>query len=526
MRAERRRQIEAQMENERAAYKARRKHTGFFRFIALIFILTGAAFFYFIFKLDVLPMKYLIPAAVVVGLITLFNVPALLSSRGRKGRKVSATVITLLCSVVFCFGIYYLANTYGFLNHITHEEVPTEDFYVLVRADQMPEIDEKATDEERAEIAKAYLDDTVVGAYSTKDQTYAEARVLLKEVANVEFQFDETVQDTVNGLYDWTHDAILIPVVSYEAMKGDGGVGIQYDTGILYTVKVPVPENEGETSSVDVTKTTYNVFISGVDADGFRSDVNILATVNPTTHEVLLTSIPRDSYVILPDKYYDSGNPGYDKLTHAGVYGIDELTATIEETFGIDVDYSMTVNYNVVQHLVDAIGGIDVESEFEFTFGEPPYCHFVKGWNHMDGVAALQFARERNAFVDGDMQRNKDQQLVMEAIIKKLTTEKAILSNYKAILDAVGEDLKTDMPAEAITEIIKAQLATMPHWTINKYSVEGDVGYDRCFALGGGYASVVYLNDDDINAAIEEIARVTLGEPKMEDAAEADGGQG
>ena len=149
MRAERRRQIEAQMVNERAAYKARKKHAGFFRFIALIFLITGAAFFFFLFKLDVLPMKYLIPAAVVAGLVTLFNVPALLSSRGRKGRKISATIITLLCSVVFCFGIYYLANAYGFLNHITHEDIPTEDFYVLVRAEQMPAIDEKATDEER-----------------------------------------------------------------------------------------------------------------------------------------------------------------------------------------------------------------------------------------------------------------------------------------------------------------------------------------------------------------------------------------
>ncbi len=523
MRAERRREIEARMENERAANKARRKHSGFFRLIALIFILTGGAFFYFIFKLDILPMKYLIPAVAVAALITIFNVPALLSSRGRKGRKTSATIITLLCSVVFCFGIYYLGTTYGFLSNITHEEIPTEDFYVLVRADQMPEFDEKAKDEEIEAQVKEILDGTTVGAYRSNDQVYAEARVLLEGLADVEFEFDDTVQDTVGALLDWNHDSILLPVATYEAMKGDGG--IQTTTGILYTVKVPMPAREEGATGVNVNKEPFNVFISGVDADGYRSDVNIIATVNPVSHEVLLTSIPRDSYVILPDMTYNNGDPGYDKLTHAGVYGIDELTATIEETFGIDVHYNMTVNYNVVEHLVDAIGGIDVESEFEFTFGEPPYCHFSKGWNHMNGVAALQFARERNAFIDGDMQRNKNQQLVMEAIIKKLTSEKTILSNYKAILDAVGEDLKTSMSSEEITELIKAQLATMPQWTINKYSIEGDVGYDRCWALGGGYASVVYLDADDINGAIEEIARATLGEPRLPEEPSGEGEQ-
>lgn len=526
MRAERRREIEAQMENERAAYKAKKKHNGFFRFIALIFLLTGGAFFFFVYKLNVLPMKYLIPAAVVTAIIALFNLPALLSSRGRKQRKISATVIALLFSVVFCFGTYYLANAYGFLNNITREEIPTEDFYVLVRADELPEMDAKAKEDEIKAQVKEILDGTTVGAYRSNDPVYAEARVLLEGVADIEFDFDDTVQDTVDSLANWNHDSILLPVATYEAMKGDGGTGIQSTTGILYTVKVPIQVKEDGSEGVDVTKEPFNVFISGVDADGYRSDVNIIATVNPISHEVLLTSIPRDSYVVLPDMTYNNGDPGYDKLTHAGVYGIEELTATIEETFGIEVHYNMTVNYNVVEHLVDAIGGIDVESEFEFTFGEPPYCHFVKGMNHMDGVAALQFARERNAFVDGDMQRNKDQQLVMEAIIKKLTSEKTILGNYKAILDAVGEDLKTSMSSDEITQLIKAQLATMPSWTINKYSIEGDVGTDRCWALGGGYASVVYLNDDDINAAIEEIARATLGEPRAAETPETQDQEG
>ena len=524
MRAERRKQIEAQMINEKAANKVRRKNSGFFRFMALIFVLTGAGFFYLLFKLDILPMKYMVAAAVVAGLITLFNLPALLSSRGRKGRKVSATVITLLCSAVFCFGIYYLGTTYGFLNSITHEKLPTEEFYVLVRADDLPQITDETTDEERAEMAKRLLSQSTVGAYSSKDPTYAEARVLLKEMLGNDFEFHDTPLDAVNALLEYSHDSILIPVANYEAMKGYGSSGIQNTTGILYTVKVPVQKSGA--NAVDVSKTTYNVFVSGVDKDGYRSDVNIIVTVNPVTHEVLLTSVPRDSYVILPGKTYDSGNPAYDKLTHAGVYRDDGvLTSAIEETFGITVNYSMTVNYDVVQHLVDAIGGIDVESEYEFTFGEPPYCHFSKGWNHLDGVAALQFARERNAFSDGDMQRNKNQQIVMEAIIKKLTSERTILANYKAILDTVGDDLKTNMSRDEITEIIKAQLGTMPQWTISKHSVEGDIGYDRCYALGGDFASVVYLSDEDINAAIEEIARVTLGEPKtVEQTAEA--GQG
>ena len=169
-----------------------------------------------------------------------------------------------------------------------------------------------------------------------------------------------------------------------------------------------------------ISKGKFSIYISGIDTSGnisnvSRSDSNTVVTVNTETHQVLLTSIPRDYYVTLHSKN------AKDKLTHSGIYGIAETVNTVEDLLDTDINYYVRVNFTTVIKLVDTLGGIDVNSDYAFTSGE---FNFVKGMNHMNGKQALAFSRERHAFKDGDNQRIKNQQKVIEAIINKVLNSK------------------------------------------------------------------------------------------------------
>ena len=522
---------------EKKARSDRRKN-GFSRFIAFIYILAAAAFFYYVFKLDVVPAKYLYAGIGVIALITIFSLPAMVSKKGKKGRRAFATILSILLIVCFGLGTYYLASTESFLDNITRRSVPTEEFHVLVRADDMPDLssgdsqeaaetsddsDSEEADSKdkskasgklsdpssdaRAELAAQKIGGTTVGTFASNDQMYSKAKLMLQEKISVEYSYDETAYAAVENLLYGYHDSILIPAATYEAIQNEGAYDLQTNTAILYTIKVP-KETVDRTKGVNVTKQPFNIYISGTDQDGARSDVNMIATVNPVKHEVLLTSIPRDLYVELPSK------ESMDKLTHSSIYGMEETVAAAEKEFGIDINYYVRVNYSVVRNVVDAIGGIDVESQYDFYtsgMGSLNGTHFVVGMNHMNGDQALAFCRERHSFVSGDMTRNENQQAVLEAIIKKATSSKEILRSYTSILDAVAGNLETDMSSKDMSSLIKMQLNSMPEWNIRKNAIKGDTGSDYCYSLGQ-YASVVYAMPDEITMAVDEIVKTQMND--------------
>ena len=307
----------------------------------------------------------------------------------------------------------------------------------------------------------------------------------------------------------------LFSAASYEVLKGENSA-LETETKILYTVKVPV-ETDEKTNAVDVTKESFNVYISGIDVEGdistvSRTDVNMIATVNPVTHQVLLTSIPRDYYVNLPSK------GAKDKLTHSGLYGIQETIGAVEDIMGIDINYYVRVNYTTAVKLVDAIGGIEVDSPYAFTTSGMQNLngyHFVKGINKLDGKAALAFCRERHSFVNGDMQRNENQQLVMEGILKKATSSTTILTSYTSILDAVRGNMETDMSAGEMSSLIKMQLDGMPGWDIRKQAIKGANGWGLCYALG--FSAAIVEQDPEENArAVDNIVKIMTDEEDSE----------
>ena len=210
--------------------------------------------------------------------------------------------------------------------------------------------------------------------------------------------------------------------------------------------------NKDIAKRVGITSEPFNVYISGIDTYGgikkvSRSDVNMIMTVNPKEKKILLTSIPRDMYVTL----HSSGQ--LDKLTHSGIYGIDETVSTVEDWLGTDINYYIRVNFTSLQDIVDAIGGVDVESPKAFKSAVSKYT-YTEGMNHLNGEAALFFARERKAFADGDNERVKNQQRVVKAIVDKISGSSVILLKYTQLMNTVGQEVQTNLTEKDISSQI------------------------------------------------------------------------
>lgn len=249
--------------------------------------------------------------------------------------------------------------------------------------------------------------------------------------------------------------------------------------------KISATSGLPEEERTAVTEEPFNVCVTGIDIWGeidqvSRSDVNMIVTVNPQTRTVMLTSVPRDSYVIL----HSFGE--YDKLTHSGVWGVDETVKTLEDWLDIDIDYYVRVNFSMLVDIVNAIGGIDVYSDYAFKSAIHD-CSYKKGWNHLNGKQALYFARERKAFKDQDQQRIKNQQKVMKACLSKVTSSRVLLTNYTKLLDAVDDEMQTDMSQKEMTSLVKMQLADMDKkWKIKTQSVKGDLTMKGTYTMGMG----------------------------------------
>jgi LCP family protein required for cell wall assembly len=213
--------------------------------------------------------------------------------------------------------------------------------------------------------------------------------------------------------------------------------------------------------------------------------------------------------------YYGDGtdsSPYRDKLTHASTNGLACSIATLEALYDIDIDYYVRINFTGFENLVDALGGIEVESDYAFTpyaYSDYPYT-YVKGINKLNGSQALIFARERHAFTDGDFQRNKNQIRVIEAIAKKATSA-SMLMNYTGVMSSLKDVLATNIPQEQIAKLVKKQLSDMNSWEFKSYSVTGGTDYEYCLALGTT-ASIVYVDNDSISVASAKMKAVANGE--------------
>lgn len=469
-----------------------KKNKGF-RVLSIIYSILVICFIASLLWLNVLPAEYLYPLIGVIVVISLFIVPVMYSKNGKKNRKKIAAFFAVLFMVLFGIGTYYMTATIGFFNAITSIGGTSEDFYLVVKADS-------SYDE------ASQLSGKTVATYATADTSYAEAKTKLQDEVSVEYSYIESIPDLLDGLLDEDYPAIFISAATYDTMK-ESDSQLETETKIIHTISVKV-QSSRTTKHVDVTDESFNILVSGLDTTGdistvSRSDVNMVVTINPVTKQILLTSIPRDYYVDLPSK------GAKDKLTHSGLYGIDETVGAVEQALGIEINYYVKVNYSTVVKLVDAIGGIDIYSPYTFTtHGMTDHYTFYEGENHLDGSMALAYSRERQSFSAGDMQRNENQQLILKAIMDKALQSSTILSDYTSILSAIEDNLETDMGSRDIRALIRMQLGDMASWDIQTQALKGEPDFQICYALGTG-ASVVMPDAALIAEAADKIMQIS-----------------
>ena len=269
-----------------------------------------------------------------------------------------------------------------------------------------------------------------------------------------------------------------------------------------------------------ITKEPFVVYLSGVDNRGeltekARSDVNILAVVNPATKRVALINTPRDYYVDL------AGTSSKDKLTHAGLYGVETSMATLGNLYGVNVEHYIRINFAGFISIIDAVGGVDVYSDQAFTsVGSPGYYDpttFAEGWNHLDGKSALAFARERHAFASGDIQRGINQMKVIDAMVNKLKSP-TVLMSFSKLMDAVSDCFVTSLSQEQISALVRMQLSDLANWDIQSYSVTGSSGKSsQCYSAKGQSLYVMKPDESSVAQAKELIASVLGGEDTVSD---------
>ena len=274
------------------------------------------------------------------------------------------------------------------------------------------------------------------------------------------------------------------------------------------------------TEANKITKEPFVVYLSGVDNRGeltekARSDVNILAVVNPSTKRVALINTPRDYYVDL------AGTNSKDKLTHAGLYGVETSMATLGNLYGVNVDQYLRINFAGFISIIDAVGGVDVYSDQAFTsVGSPGYYDpttFAEGWNHLDGKSALAFARERHAFASGDIQRGINQMKVIDAMMNKIKSP-TVLMSFSKLMDAVSDCFVTSLSQEQISALVRMQLASLSDWDIQSYAVTGTSGKSsQCYSAKGQSLYVMKPDENSVNQAKELIASVLGGEDTVSD---------
>lgn len=487
----------------------RSRRGGFARFTrrwAVLYALITVAVVALVLYADILDLRTLLIGLGIVAVLFLITFPALFFRRFKTSRRVLCFFLSLIITAGYGWGSFYFSATLGFFSNITSVGITAEAYYVLVRDD--------GTFEDLDDIAGM----TVV-TYENGDG-FSLAEEKLQEMVSVEFRDSVLLTDVTDGLLSGTNDVIFINAANYTATVDDNDV-FEDSTKILETILISV-ENEDISKGVDVTTDSFNIYVSGLDVSGSidvqsRSDVNMIITVNPETKTILLTSIPRDYYVELPNQGW-----AWDKLTHSGIYGIDDTVAAVENLTGLEMNYYVKVNYTTVETLVDTIGGITVNSDYTFyTHGMDVFYQFFEGENELNGSQALAFARERLSFSDGDFQRNKNQQAVLKAILEKLLTSSTLLTKYASILGAVEDNVETNMSTDDIKALVKMQLSDMSGWTIETQSIIGETGSAPCYAAGGLYASVVFQDQDSIDEAVNNI-KIAMGIEVAEDTDDAD----
>lgn len=432
-------------------------------FLLLVQLISSLVLFYLIYNLQILPELYLIILGVILGLLLIVSSAYMTSGYRRLkrdnklARLVVSRMLSLFISVIMILGSVYIYRGNSFITNITGESYQTRviGVYVLKNSSisQVKEIKGKTVGYSLSQ---------------SKAKTETTIKALKKAVGTVKTKEYDEYSDLSDALYKGKITAIVADQ-SYLSLLEYAHEGFADETKMIY--KKEFKERlDSIIKNTNVTSKPFFVYITGIDTYGSvstvsRSDVNLLMGINPNTEQILIISIPRDTQINL------HSNGKMDKLTHSAMYGINETINTIEDFLGMDIDYYAKTNFSGITNIIDALGGVTVNSPYAFTTLHGKY-KIVKGTNHLDGDQALCFVRERYALPNGDYDRGKNQQILLKAIIKKAISP-TIIANYDQILSAIEGSFTTNMDSSQIKSLINMQLKKNINWKIYNTQVTG-----------------------------------------------------
>ncbi len=471
----------------------RSKTLGFF-FAAIQAIVT-CVFAALLLYLDIVPAKILIP---VIFLLVLFLGYDIFSQFSKKFRT-SGKIIAIIVTIVLIIGSFLLLKTNQLFKGISGSNTKTDVIAVYVLKDDPAQTLGDVADYQFGILSTIDRENT--------DNTVSKINTTVgKEIAITEYNDMISLADALlNGeVQTIILNSAFVDTIADDDEHLNFAELIREVESVSYTTVIE------DTGVSNVTTDPFTIYISGIDVYGdisttSRSDVNILATINPKTKQVALISTPRDYYV----QTTVSGG-AYDKLTHAGIYGVDCSMGTLAALYDLDVQYYFRVNFTGFEKVIDALGGVTVDSDFAFTTYHGGYA-IQQGLNEMDGKKALGFARERYAFSDGDRQRGRNQMKVIKAVIDKASSP-AVINNFSALVDSVSGSFETNLSSDEISSLIKMEINDMASWNVVQYSVNGFGDSKTTYSAPNSHAYVMQPDESTVEVAKQLQQQVLRGE--------------
>lgn len=457
-----------------------------------IYLLLGGFLLFLIFRHNILAFRYLnIISAVLVLLAALVGLLLIVYKKAEKFTVFFLTLAILVSSV----SLYALQQFVGFTNHINSTSNYSEySISVVVLKD--------------SEINNVTQLDTVTGPTETDNDNIQKLLADIKTSQSKDLTVEKATSylAAYKSLLSGETKAIVLNSVFENIIEAE------YPDYASKIKKIYTKNLIKEVAAPKVSKNkAFNIYVSGIDTYGpissvSRSDVNILMTVNRDTKKILLTTTPRDSYVPIAD----GGNNQKDKLTHAGIYGVDSSIHTLENLYGVDINYYVRLNFTSFLKLIDLLGGVDVYNDQEFT-AHTNGKYYPVGNVHLDSEQALGFVRERYSLADGDRDRGRNQQKVIVAVIQKLTSTEA-LKNYDNIIKGLQDSLQTNMPLETMMDLVNTQLESGGNYKVNSQDLKGTGRMDLpSYAMPDSNLYMMEIDDSSLAAAKAAINDVMEG---------------
>ena len=502
--------------------KKKRKRRLSSQFYWMLLVISAIATFLVLFNAPMFPKKWsFLVLFLLAGILLLTGIfTAVFSPRNRIQKFIN-------CTLALCLGFVSVLTPY-YINKITElfesalGDKVRINLYVLTyeyksqypdtfrNVITLPEMDSNGNfkNVDMQDYADAVYGTTI--ETDTMNQQYALKQ--LKQLCGKQVQTIDknTLSDAVQAFYD-NHTDILImsEVLAGTISDMQGFENFETDTKILYSFDRPIDASASDTVAVDMTTKPFTIFFGGNDTTGAlslqgRTDVNMTVTVNPNTHQILISNLPRDSWVKNP--YY---NDKRDKLTHLGLVGIDNTLKGLGDIYGIEIPNYVIVNFDTFMVIIQALKGVTIDNPYAFTAIDGQY--FPEGTIGLDGAGALMYVRERQNLPDGDFGRNMHQQIVMRAMIEKLCSPD-IMMQINSIIDGMNGMFLTNISMNSIWALVNKQLDEGIEWNIVNYHVGGETGMEICASATGQYLSVVYPYDNQVEFVRNEIQKVMDGE--------------